>query len=352
MIESFFHRWERRLASFDTDRVVRPFSWGLDWIPGRERWPGAGPNEVVANFAAEALANSDSFFEAPPTSDYQWLDPQGKAGDGTRTMFFPSAIVTPHSENNTVYGRYFPARTWNRRGGRGTTRRAVLVLPQWNADAGGHVGLCRILAHVGLAALRLSLPYHDRRMPPSLQRADYIVSSNVGRTLQVCRQAVVDARRAIAWLAGQGYDRIGILGTSLGSCLSMLTTAHEPLVRAEALNHVSQFFADPVWEGLSTAHVRAGFEGHITLDALRRYWMPISPHAYVERVRDRRTLLLYARYDLTFPVHLSRNMVDEFNRRGVPHELAVIPCGHYTSGVTPFKYLDAYRLTSFLLRNL
>jgi len=80
--------------------------------------------------------------------------------------------------------------------------------------------------------------------------------------------------------------------------------------------------------------------------------MPISPHAYVERVRDRRTLLLYARYDLTFPVHLSRNMVDEFNRRGVPHELAVIPCGHYTSGVTPFKYLDAYRLASFLLRNL
>ena len=27
-----FHAWERRLASVDTNRVVRPFEWGLDWM--------------------------------------------------------------------------------------------------------------------------------------------------------------------------------------------------------------------------------------------------------------------------------------------------------------------------------
>ena len=93
-------------------------------------------------------------------------------------------------------------------------------------------------------------------MPPELTRADYIVSANVARTLQVCRQAVLDARRAVAWLALQGYERIGILGTSLGSCLALLTTAHEPRIRAQALNHVSPWFADVVWRGLSTRHVR------------------------------------------------------------------------------------------------
>jgi len=30
MIARLFHLWERRLASLDTDRVVRPFDWGLD----------------------------------------------------------------------------------------------------------------------------------------------------------------------------------------------------------------------------------------------------------------------------------------------------------------------------------
>jgi pimeloyl-ACP methyl ester carboxylesterase len=174
----------------------------------------------------------------------------------------------------------------------------------------------------------------------------------VARTIQVCRQAVLDSRRAIAWLAAQGYDRIGILGTSLGSCLAMLTTAHEPLVRAQALNHVSPWFADVVWRGLSTQHVRQGLESHITLDELRQLWRPISPLSYLEQVRGTRTLLVYARYDLTFPVDLSITLVDAFRRRNLPHQVVALPCGHYSTGAIPFKLLDGYVLTRFLLRNL
>ncbi|HYM23261.1 MAG TPA: hypothetical protein VEU08_08635, partial [Vicinamibacterales bacterium] len=229
---------------------------------------------------------------------------------------------------------------------------AVLVLPQWNADAGGHVGLCRLLAWSGLSALRLTLPYHEERMPPPLHRADYIVSSNIARTVQVCRQAVMDARRAIAWLAAQGFDRIGILGTSLGSCLALLTTAHEPLIRAQALNHISPYFADVVWRGLSTQHVRDGLDGHIRLDELRPLWAPISPRNYLARVADRPTLLVYAKYDLTFPVDLSKDLVRAFEERGMPHEVAVLPCGHYSTGKTPFKYADGWILSRFLRRAL
>jgi dienelactone hydrolase len=189
-------------------------------------------------------------------------------------------------------------------------------------------------------------------MPPELERADYIVSANVGRTAQVCRQAVLDARRAIAWLAQQGYDSIGILGTSLGSCLSMLTAAHEPLIRAAALNHVSVYFADVVWEGLSTAHVREGLDGHIDLERLRRVWMPISPCPFVPRVHGKQILLVYARYDLTFPPALSKKLVAEFDRHSVPYELTVLPCGHYSSGLTPFKWMDGLALCRFLSRNL
>jgi len=228
----------------------------------------------------------------------------------------------------------------------------VVVLPQWNSDADGHIGLSRLLARSGVSALRLSLPYHDARMPPELTRADYIVSANIARTVQVCRQAVMDARRAVAWLALQGYERIGILGTSLGSCLALLTAAHEPRIRAQALNHVSPWFADVVWRGLSTRHVRESLDGNVTLDELRELWRPINPWSYLDRVRDTRTLLVYARYDLTFPVDLSRRLVDEFAKRKLPHEVAVLPCGHYSSGVAPFSYMDAYVLVRFLRRNL
>jgi dienelactone hydrolase len=266
--------------------------------------------------------------------------------DGDRILSFPSAFTTPHPENNTAYSRLISPSARKR------TRAAVLVLPQWNADGGGHVGLCRLLAMNGMTALRLSLPYHDQRMPPELQRADYIVSSNVARTVQVCRQAVLDARRAIAWLSQQGFERIGILGTSLGSCLSLLTTAHEPLIAAQALNHISPFFADVVWRGISTRHVREGLDGSIDLEQLRNLWKPISPHWFLDRVRDRQTLLVYARYDLTFPPDLSEDLVRDFAARGVPHEVAVLRCGHYSTGKTPFKFVDGWLLTRFLKRNL
>src|SRR5688572_32949587 len=99
------------------------------------------------------------------------------------------------------------------------------------------------------------------------------------------------ARRAssTAWLASLGFERIGIIGTSLGSCLSLLTSAHEPLIRAQALNHVSPWFADVVWRGLSTQHVRLGLDGHIDLDRLRRVWRPISPWSYLDQVRRTHT---------------------------------------------------------------
>jgi hypothetical protein len=353
MLRHFFHAWERRLASVTTDRMVRPFDWGLDWIPDHEDEPGTDGAAVIGRWVNEVMKDTDAFFTPPPTTDYR-VAPEA---DGTSLLTFPSAFITPHPSNNTVYCRYFPARSIAgppRRGSGGSSggRAAVLVLPQWNADAGGHVGLCRLLNWNGMSALRLALPYHDQRMPPELHRADYIVSANIARTLQVCRQAVLDARRAIHWLAQQGYDRIGILGTSLGSCLSLLTAAHEPLVRAAALNHISPYFADVVWRGLSTEHVREGLDGQIELELLRALWKPISPRWYLERLRDRRTLLVYARYDLSFPVDLSRDLVREFSELGIPHEVAVLRCGQYSTGKSPFKFVDGWLLSRFLKRTL
>jgi dienelactone hydrolase len=374
VIAPLFHRWEHRLASATKNRVVRPFEWGLDWLAleaGGQvgQWAGESPNgsgpadtaALIERWVEEVMRDTHAFFTPPPTSDFEYT----AAGSGSRdgeagTLRFESALVTPHAENNLVAARWFPSEGARTHAAQGTSGNGhapdrgpvVLVLPQWNADAGGHVGLARLLARFGISALRLSLPYHDVRMPPELTRADYIVSSNVVRTLQVCRQAVLDARRAVDWLSAHGFERIGILGTSLGSCLSLLTTAHEPRIKTAALNHVSPWFADVVWEGLSTRHVRASLDGNIDLERLRRIWMPISPMSYLDAMHHARSLLVYARYDLTFPVHLSRHLLDHFAERRLPFESFALPCGHYSTGMTPFKFVDAYVLIRFLRRNL
>ena len=368
MITRFFHRWEQRLAEVSrSERTVRPFDWGLDWMahhagpftsPGDTAPPGAPNGHAAAHirrWLAEVMRDTDAFFTPAPTHDYTLTptDALAQAGGEAGTLRFPSGLVTPHPANNSVYARYFPSRPIRKpRRGTRPPRRAVVVLAQWNSDPEGHIGLCRLLAKLGIASLRISLPYHDRRMPSEVSRADYIVSSNVVRTIQVCRQAVMDVRRALWWLRDQGYDRLGLLGTSLGSCLAMLTSAHEPLVRAQALNHVSPHFGDVVWRGLSTEHVRLGLEGHVDLDTLRELWRPISPWSYLDRVHGTRTLLVYAKYDLTFPVDLSLMLVDEWKRRVPDTRIAMLPCGHYTTGEAPFKFLDGYYLGSFLARNL
>src|SRR4030095_11288402 len=200
----------------------------------------------------------------------------------------------------------------------------------------------------------LSLPYHDRRMPQGLERADYLISANLGRTLQACRQAVMEVRAAVTWLLDQGYDRIGILGTSIGSCVAFLTCIHDERLRVGVYNHVSSYFGDVVWEGLTTAHVRRGLEAAVTRSDVRKAWLAISPNSYVSKLvgDQRRGLMISARYDLSFTPELSRLLFDECDRYGVKLKRAIVRCGHYSLGRAPYKYYAGFLLANYFRRNL
>ena len=347
--QRWMHDWEYRLTTRDSNRVVRPLEYGLEWM---RAWPAAltgqkdGENAAHGNGVPAAehtlrsaneriLADSDAFLAYAPRTDYR-LESSG----GARFLRFTSAGETPYAENNTVNARWFPARG----------KRAVVVLPQWNADAGSHLGLCRILQFLGIASLRLSLPYHDVRKPAETERADYAVSANLGRTLDAARQAVLDLRGCLDWLEARGYPRLGVVGTSLGSCYAFIASAHDPRLRVNVFNHASTYFADVVWTGQSTRHIRAGLEPEISLERLRPLWHAISPFCYFDRFArfQKKSLVIYASYDLTFLPEFSRQVVAEFARRKLDCENAVLPCGHYTTGETPYKYLDAWHIARFL----
>ena len=336
------HARERWYARRDTNRLVRPFEWGASFIT--EHVNGDDPRLIFQRHAQSVLQRSEDYYALqPPIKDYELT---------SNLLTWTSAIQTPSPENNRARARFFPARPKA-----GSPRRsAVVVLPQWNADSESHVDLCRILNRLGIAALRLTLPYHEARRPPELERADYLVCSNIGRTLQSMRQAVLDTRAAVNWLIEEGgYDRIGILGTSIGSCTAFLAYAHEERIDVGVFNHVSGYFADVVWRGISTQHVRAGFGDRLTLEELRECWLPISPLPFIHRLlkmRQRPMRFIAARYDLTFPVDLSREVITETRRLGIPLDVAWLPCGHYTSGEKPWVYWDAWKMASFFKRYL
>jgi len=340
MFESYkewIHAWETRLTEWDKNRVVRPLDWGLEWTTG---WPvaissiptaGLEREEFLGHLNKAILAQSDAFYAYKTPSEFHL---EGGC------LFFTSPVRTPVPNNNRVRARWFPA---GRRGD-------VVVLPQWNADQESHNALCRIFNILGISALRLSLPYHDHRKPPETERADYAVSSNLGRTLDAARQAVADTRSCLDWLESQGYLKLGIVGTSLGSCYAYLASAHDERLKVNVFNHCSTTFAEVVWTGQATRHVRLGLEADLSLERLRRAWMAISPIAYVEKLArwPKKSLFIYARYDLTFLPEFSRQIIAQSLRLQPDSMVAVLPCGHYTSGKTPFKFLDAYYMASFL----
>jgi hypothetical protein len=338
MLRRAFHRWEH--AIFDKhadDRKPQEFGWALeniaDLAPSDGSWKGAS----MAEIGVELCGRSDEFYGVGDMRDPHF--------EGDR-LTFDSPLPSADPEVRRASARFFESP--------GADGRAIVVIPQWNADEGSMIGACNILNRFGFSALRLTLPYHEERRPAGMTRADAMVGPQLGLTLQSVRRAVLEVRLAVAWLRQRGYRHIGLFGTSLGSCVGFLALAHETEVQAAVFNHVAGYFADVVWEGLATRHVRRSLDDHVDLDALRRCWGPISPAHFASRLRGRQPpmLLVSGAYDPIFlPAH-SQDLVDALDDAEVDFRRVVLPCGHYTLGKAPFVFLDAYLIIRFFRRHL
>lgn len=327
----WMHRWERRLTLRDRDRRILPFSWGFEWIDSGQV---ASPDEL-RGYCRRTVQQSHSFFQPPSQTDFS------RNGD---ELTFPTPTPGPVPTNNQARCRIFSTAGEN----------AVIVVPQWNADRDSHLSLCRILQRLGLTAVRLTLPFHEERRPPGMSRADFMVSPNLGRTIHATRQAVLEVRQILQWLQKNGYRKIGIMGTSIGSCISYLAFVHDPLIQTGVFNHVSSYFADVVWTGLSTRYVRWGLEGFIDRDMLREIWAPLSPACFVSllKANERPHLLMTASHDLTFIPELSENVFELYDHLSVSVDRVDLPCGHYTTGRFPYKYLVGWHACRYLHRHL
>jgi len=393
----WMYAWETALTTRDTNRIVRPLEWGQDWLAESVSWTGPDhahgepdssgvlrdekeSSEPPANRDFEHMvrlnkaivARQEEFFGYETPTDFrlehrypqlfptnvrpETLEQEAEfrrledSGEGTKAEFlrFTSPVRTRYPENDTVNARWYPADPARQAG---KPKQAMIVMPQWNADAFSHNALCTLFNRFGISALRLSKPYHDIRRPAELERSDYAVSSNIGRTIAACRQAVVDIRSCVDWLEQQGYEQFGVLGTSLGSCYAFIAAAFEPRIKVCAFNHASTWFGDVVWTGQSTRHIRAAFEQEgLSQEDVRSIFTAVSPMSYMDRfaAHEKQVLVVHATYDLTFIRKFSLDVLKNFNRLGIDYVSKVLPCGHYTTGETPYKYMDGWYLGSFV----
>lgn len=333
--ERRIRQYEHRRWTTDDNRRVQPFEWGLEHIGGDPSDPY--PAEFVRRYARHAIASSREWFATDPAVDYRL--------DSNNVLTFTSSIVSPWPENNTVCAQLFPAKQ---------EQAAVVLLPNWNAQWHGQRGLCEWLQRIGLTVLRLSLPYHDRRMAKGHERADQLVGPNIGLTLQANRQAVQDTRRCLRWLEQQGYSRLGIVGTSIGSSVGYITLVHDPALRAGGFFHVSTYFADVVSQGMTTNHVWESLRHHVTVDELREFWASVSPMPYVELGlgAGKNAFMVYGKYDPTFLPELTAQMLAALRTHGGNTRTLGLHCGHYSLELPPFSHIAGYRMLTFLRSSL
>jgi len=297
------------------------FSYGVDYLTA-EKINSA--HDYLLKYNRTVLKDSENFFAFTKPSKFVL--------DG-KLLSFPSPFIHPKASdiNKTGYAKVFPSVN---------SKKAIIVVPHWCASAKSYINLCSALSKIGFTAVRMTLPYHEERGTGDWEFTNDMVSANIGRTIQAVRQSIIELRTVVAWLKEIGYERIGVVGSSLGSCIATIAQAQEPNINSLFASHISSYFGDVVWLGKSTKHIKKSLEKNISQRNIHDYWEVISPLPYIKKFTNVNPnhFIMIGKYDLTFPYQLSRQVIVEYKKYNIPAEFRTMPVGHFTLRYPPYNY--------------
>ncbi len=333
MYHKWLDNWDERRAQRG-DEVKHTTDFELDAKIG---FSVANETSSMAGFCglAEKAVADPSFFDDPngSVSGFENIDGWVK---------FPSSISTDIEENNLVWAKVTKS---------GSLDHALVVFHHWNASRRNRQ-IANFFSKRGITVVEIAMPYHFERSRQGSTHADYILSSNLGRTMQSMRQAVFDGRKLIAWLKSEGYGEISVLGMSLGSWVAGLVAAHEKSVRKASLFLTAGSFADFVWTGRATQKIRKSIEPEIDLANLRRAWGPINLENYVDGLArsDLDLHVVLAKRDTVVLPEISKRFMDSLIEAGAKPNILELNCGHYSLALPPHILFAGWDLNQFLRR--
>jgi dienelactone hydrolase len=214
---------------------------------------------------------------------------------------FPSPYTSPTPQNNTVHAEYY------RPQGKGPFPAVILL----DVTAGNQLlsrHMAAYLAQNRVAGLFVQMAYYGPRRPAGSRLR--LLSPNLSRTTAAITQTVLDLRVASAWLASRPEidgQRLGILGTSLGSFLSALTGEMEPRLSRVAVllgggGFVDGYAGHPL--GKPWFQLFEGLGGK--RDDIKKVIAPIDPITCASNLKERKLLILAASRDDIVPPIMAR----------------------------------------------
>ena len=238
------------------------------------------------------------------------------------TVTFPSPVVTPHANNNTVHCEYFCPTSAGEKPG-------VIVLHILGGDFDLARLFCRALASRGVAALFLKMPYYgERRQEDSPAR---MISMDPHETVRGMTQAVLDIRQAAGWLAAQeeiDARQLGIMGISLGGITGALAASLEPRFSKACFMLAGGEMGEVAWTSTEMAPLRKRWtESGGSKEDLFAALKVVDPVTYAKPIAGRKILMLNASRDEVIPPACTRALWRAF---GEP-EIVWWDAGHYSA---------------------
>jgi len=234
---------------------------------------------------------------------------------------FPSPVVTPHKNNNTVHCEYF------RPVGPGPFP-GVVVLHILGGDFDLSRLVCRTFASHGISSLFLIMPYYGPRAEPGISTS--MIDADPRQTVKGMTQAVLDIRRGAAWLAAQEEvdpKRLGVMGISLGGITAALAVTAEPRFEKAFLMLAGGDVAQIAWESPLVNELKAKWEADGgTRESLVELLKPVDPVTYGENIGDRKIMMFNSLNDEIVP----RACTDALWKAFGEPEIVWVDAGHYS----------------------
>ncbi|WP_417378921.1 alpha/beta hydrolase family protein [Gimesia sp.] len=254
---------------------------------------------------------------------------------------FPSPVKTAVNDNNTVHGHYYQPE------GPGPFPACVCL-----HILGGGFELSEMsansLARQGVAALTIKMPYYAERRGSGAQSRRRMISFVPEHTAEGMTQAVLDIRRAAAWLASRqevDAERLGVTGISLGGIMSALSAEAEPRFKKVAIYLGGGNLALGIWEN-PHPHAKLFRKQWLnnggTFESFLEIMSPVDPHTYGQLLQDRDVLMVAAKHDEILP---PKSAVALWESMGKKPELVWLDAGHISAAM--FIFGETRRLTTF-----
>jgi dienelactone hydrolase len=248
-------------------------------------------------------------------------------------LTFPSPVKSDIEANNTVYAQYFVPDAAKK-------CPAVIVLDILQGNQMIARGEAMWLAQNGVAALVVLLPhYNERREPGSKVK---FLSTDIVRTMDGIRQGVLDCRVAAAWLAQRpevDADKLGMVGTSLGSFLSALTTANEPRIKSVCLLLGGGGLVDAYSDHPKAKPVTDVIDALGGKNFVKKLIAPVDPITYAPQLKGKSLLLIAAKNDEIVPPKAAQQL---WEATGKPR-IVWLDAGHITAGFFTMSVLCEVR---------